>query len=134
MQEFIFWWSWKTMQACNFTKKEALALVFYCEFRKIFKNDFFISHLRWLLLWAELWFPGSVEESEKLFQNSNHLEYCFSKRKVKIKSFNYLLQLNKYHLLLVFLIVAVFQNTITKENCGEIFIPGVKGKFPQEGK
>ena len=31
-------------------KKETLAQVFSCEFCEIFKNTFFIKHLRWLLL------------------------------------------------------------------------------------
>ena len=33
----------------NFIKKEALAQVFFYEFCEIFKNTFFIEHLRWLL-------------------------------------------------------------------------------------
>ena len=33
-----------------FIKKEALAQVFSCESRGIFKNTFFIEHLGWLLL------------------------------------------------------------------------------------
>ena len=37
-------------QACNFIKKETLALMFLCEFGEMFKNTFFIEHLRWLLL------------------------------------------------------------------------------------
>ena len=37
-------------QACNFIKKETLALVFSCEFREISNNTFFNGHLRWLLL------------------------------------------------------------------------------------
>ena len=40
--------------ADNFIKKETLAQVFSCEFCKIFKNTFFIEHLRWLLLDAHL--------------------------------------------------------------------------------
>ena len=32
----------------NFVKKEALALVFSCEFCKIYKNTFFTEHLQWL--------------------------------------------------------------------------------------
>ena len=39
-------------QACNFIKKEGLAQVFSCEFCEIFKNTFFIEHLRWLLLYV----------------------------------------------------------------------------------
>ena len=31
---------------CNYIKKEPLELVFFCEFYKIFKNTFFIEHLR----------------------------------------------------------------------------------------
>ena len=34
----------------NFTKKETPTQLFYCEFCEIFKNTFFIKHLRWLLL------------------------------------------------------------------------------------
>ena len=37
-------------QACNFIKKESLAVVFSCEFCKICKNTFFTEQLRWLLL------------------------------------------------------------------------------------
>ena len=37
--------------ACNFTKKETIVQVFVCEFCKIFKNTFFIEHLRLLLLY-----------------------------------------------------------------------------------
>ena len=33
-------------QTCNFIKKEALAHVFFCEICNIFKNTFFIKHLR----------------------------------------------------------------------------------------
>ena len=40
----------KGVQACNFIKKETLAQVFSCEFCEIFKNIYFIEHLRWLLL------------------------------------------------------------------------------------
>ena len=35
---------------CNFIRKETLAQVFSCEFCEIFKNTFFIEHLRLLLL------------------------------------------------------------------------------------
>ena len=31
---------------CNFIKKETMPQVFFCEFCKIFKNTFFIEHLR----------------------------------------------------------------------------------------
>ena len=31
---------------CNFIKIETLGQVFFCEFCKIFKNTFFIEHLR----------------------------------------------------------------------------------------
>ena len=33
-----------------FFRKETAAQVFSCEFSEIFKNTFFIEHLRWLLL------------------------------------------------------------------------------------
>ena len=33
-------------ETCNFSKKETLPLVFFCEFCEIFKNTFFIEHLR----------------------------------------------------------------------------------------
>ena len=36
----------KVPQACNFTKKETLAQLFSHEFCEIFKNTFFIEHLR----------------------------------------------------------------------------------------
>ena len=38
------------LQACNVIKKEALSQVFSCQFCEIFKNLFFIEHLRWPLL------------------------------------------------------------------------------------
>ena len=34
----------------NFIKKETLPQVFSCEFYEIYRNTFFIEHLRWLLL------------------------------------------------------------------------------------
>ena len=37
-------------EACNFIKKEALTQAFSSEFCEIFKNTFFIEHLRWLML------------------------------------------------------------------------------------
>ena len=40
--------------ACNFIKKETLKHVLPCEFREIFKNIFFLEHLRWLLLPCEI--------------------------------------------------------------------------------
>ena len=33
---------------CNFNKKEILAQVFFCEFRKILKNTFLTEHIQWL--------------------------------------------------------------------------------------
>ena len=39
-------------RVCNFIKKQTLAQV--CEFCQIFKNTFFIKHLRWLFLYL-LW-------------------------------------------------------------------------------
>ena len=38
------------LQACNVIEKETPSQVFSCQFFKIFKNIFFIEHLRWLLL------------------------------------------------------------------------------------
>ena len=35
---------------CIFIKKETLPLVFSCHVCEIFKDTFFIEHLRWLLL------------------------------------------------------------------------------------
>ena len=40
----------KISQNSQENKKETLAQVFSCEFCEIFKNAFFIEHLRWLLL------------------------------------------------------------------------------------
>ena len=37
-------------EACNFIKKETPTPVFSCEFDEIFKNNFFIEYLWWLLL------------------------------------------------------------------------------------
>ena len=34
----------------NVIKKETVAQTFFCAFWKVFKNSFFIGHLRWLLL------------------------------------------------------------------------------------
>ena len=36
----------KLGEACNFIKKETLALVLSCQFREIFRNTFFTEHLR----------------------------------------------------------------------------------------
>ena len=36
--------------SCNVIKKETPSQVFSCQFCEIFKNIFFIEHLRWLLL------------------------------------------------------------------------------------
>ena len=41
-------------RVCNFIKEQTLAQVFFCEFCQIFKNTFFIKHLRWLFLYL-LW-------------------------------------------------------------------------------
>ena len=40
------WWP----ETCNFLKEEAPTQVFSCKYFEIFKNSFFIEHLRWLLL------------------------------------------------------------------------------------
>ena len=40
----------KPEAACNFVKKEALALVFSCEFCEFLRTSFFIEYLRWLFL------------------------------------------------------------------------------------
>ena len=37
-------------EVCDYIKKETLAQVFSCEYFQIFKNAFFMKHLRWLLL------------------------------------------------------------------------------------
>ena len=37
-------------EAYNFIQQDTLAQVFSREFYKIFKNTFFVEHLRWLLL------------------------------------------------------------------------------------
>ena len=42
----------RDVQACNFIKKETLALVFPCEFCKISKKPFLTEPLRWLLLFC----------------------------------------------------------------------------------
>ena len=52
--------------ACNFIKKETLALMFSCEFWEILKNTFFTDNLRWLLLKK----PASNIYFEKLFENT----------------------------------------------------------------
>ena len=39
--------NWYSTESINYTiKKETLAQVFSCEFCKIFKNTFFVKHLR----------------------------------------------------------------------------------------
>ena len=43
-------WSLLLIKFCNFFKKETPMQVFSCEYWGIFKNSFFIEHLRWLLL------------------------------------------------------------------------------------
>ena len=63
-------------EACNFVKKESPTQVFSCEFCKIFKNTFFVEHLRWMLLitfiWLEcvrhLWNSGHFIENNPSFQ------------------------------------------------------------------
>ena len=44
--------------------KKALTQVFSCEFYEIFKNSFFVEHLRWLLLKREGWFHKEVLPSK----------------------------------------------------------------------
>ena len=51
------------LKACNFHKKETQTQVFSCEYHKIFKNSFFMEHLRWLLL-------NIVEEFLRIFYSS----------------------------------------------------------------
>ena len=46
-----FFFNKATGLACNFTKKEALAQVFSCEFCKIFKNTFFTEHF-WVTIFV----------------------------------------------------------------------------------
>ena len=41
-------------EACNFIKKEALALVLSCGFCEISRNIFLTEYLWWLLLWPGL--------------------------------------------------------------------------------
>ena len=43
-------WALLFSQACNVIKKETPSQVFSCQFCEIFKNIFFIEHLRWLRL------------------------------------------------------------------------------------
>ena len=38
------------LQACNVIKKTTPTQVFSCEYCEVFKNSFFIEHLRWLVL------------------------------------------------------------------------------------
>ena len=61
---FLLWFSRTTLrclmqihrpEACNFIKKEILAQVFSFEFCEIFKINFFIEQIWWLLLDVLLW-------------------------------------------------------------------------------
>ena len=51
-------------EACNFTKKEALAQVIFCEFCEISKNTFFAEHLRT---------SASEAEKNEVFTNINRI-------------------------------------------------------------
>ena len=48
--QYLFFNKVAAGRPCNFIKKETLVQVFSCEFCQIFKNAFFIGHLRWLWL------------------------------------------------------------------------------------
>ena len=67
-------------EPCSFIKKEALAQVFSCGFCEIFKNTFFIEHLRWLLLLLVLNFIRNFALSVNvnlLLEKKNTLLWCF---------------------------------------------------------
>ena len=54
-------------EASDFIKKVTLAQVFSCEFCEIFKNTFFIKHLRWLLLPVSKWFLLFFSNPQAIF-------------------------------------------------------------------
>ena len=61
---FLFWEA--VVQRCSVKKvlkKETLAQVFSCEFCEISKNNFFIEHLWWLLLFLILQNLSDTEDS-----------------------------------------------------------------------
>ena len=57
--------------ACNFIKKETLVQVFSCEFFEIFKNIFFMEHLR----------ATASEQSRNKMQNTDLEKLDFWKNK-----------------------------------------------------
>ena len=68
------------LQACNFIKKETPAQMFSCKYCKIFKNSFFIEHLRCLLLhWLKKCFVQRMQnilrrsKIHELSQQNYHL-------------------------------------------------------------
>ena len=68
---FVFWEA--VVQRCSVKKvlkKETLAQVFSCEFCEISKNNFFIEHLWWLLLYFnyKIWSIQKIDWSS-FFQN-----------------------------------------------------------------
>ena len=76
--QYLFFNKVAAGRPCNFIKKETLVQAFSCEFCHIFKNTFFIGHLRWLLL-TILWivfiqrqlFKGSYRKTApKTWENS----------------------------------------------------------------
>ena len=65
-------------EAYNFIKKETVALVFSCEFCKIFIKTFFTEHLQWLLLK----FPTSL-----LMYSKKILKKCIRSSDKRLYSF-----------------------------------------------
>ena len=61
----------KFVDASSLIKKETLAQVYSCECCEIFKNIFFIKHLRWLLLCINKTFPTTLFLSTNLLVGFN---------------------------------------------------------------
>ena len=79
----------RRIKTFNFIKKDTLAKKFSCEFCKIFKNLYFVEHLRKLLMWKYLSYGifGNCLLGKKLFtqvltkpaKKSAHLSVKFLK-------------------------------------------------------
>ena len=72
---------------CNFIKKETLAQVFSCEFCEIFKNTFFIEHLRWLLSLLFIYLFCKAQRSEKYVMDVKFLQEFSKKASSKLKKY-----------------------------------------------
>ena len=57
------------LKACDFIKKETPTLMFFCEYREIFKNTFFIEYLRRLFLHQREYFHSLGLKTDRLSGN-----------------------------------------------------------------